>query len=278
MCGADSGGTSRLIGHYSRRKGLADEIEHGIALFDDDRAIFEPVKVLPLEERWRFPNSNPLRHREGEAEWLYFGAPHPNVRVRATLEDVLNPQAYEALSCTNSDAPDRPHLDSDGTPVWSWQSNLPPVDSKTEQRWVKEGQLRADGCRFLPANSQRPAERVALHNGSVRWNAYRRRWVMVACQIGGEASHLGEVWYAESDHPSGPFPVATKILSHNRQTFYNVVHHDFLDRDGGRVIHFEGTYTHEFSGNPDKTPRYNYNQILYRLDLDAPGLRTGQSR
>lgn len=274
----DSGGTSRLIGHYSRRKGLADEIEHGIALFDDDRAIFEPVKVLPLQERWRFPNSNPLRHREGESEWLYFGAPQPNVRVRATLEDVLNPQAYEALSCTNSDAPDRPHLDSEGTPVWSWQSNLPPVDSKTEQRWVKEGQLRADGCRFLPANSQRPAERVALHNGSVRWNAYRRRWVMVACQIGGEASHLGEVWYAESDHPSGPFPVATKILSHNRQTFYNVVHHDFLDRDGGRVIHFEGTYTHEFSGNPDKTPRYNYNQILYRLDLDAPGLRTGQSR
>jgi hypothetical protein len=101
---------------------------------------------------------------------------------------------------------------------------------------------------------------------------------MVACQIGGDASHLGEVWYAESDHPSGPFPVATKILTHNRQTFYNVVHHDFLDREGGRVIHFEGTYTHEFSGNPDKTPRYNYNQILYRLDLDAPGLRAAQSR
>jgi hypothetical protein len=56
------------------------------------------------------------------------------------------------------------------------------------------------------------------------------------------------------------------------------VHHDFLDREGGRVIHFEGTYTHEFSGNPDKTPRYNYNQILYRLDLDAPGLRAAQSR
>jgi hypothetical protein len=37
--------------------------------------------------------------------------------------------------------------------------------------------------------------------------------------------------------------------------------------DGGRTIHFEGTYTNDFSGNPYKTPRYNYNQVLYRLDL-----------
>ena len=46
-----------------------------------------------------------------------------------------------------------------------------------------------------------------------------------------------------------------------------VCHHAFLDRDGGRVIHFEGTYTNDFKGNPWKTPRYNYNQVLYRLDL-----------
>ena len=25
--------------------------------------------------------------------------------------------------------------------------------------------------------------------------------------------------------------------------------------------------THTFSGNPDQTPRYDYNQIMYRLDL-----------
>ena len=33
------------------------------------------------------------------------------------------------------------------------------------------------------------------------------------------------------------------------------------------MIHFEGTYTHDFSGNPLRTPRYDYNQLLYRLDL-----------
>jgi hypothetical protein len=40
-----------------------------------------------------------------------------------------------------------------------------------------------------------------------------------------------------------------------------------FDQKGGRVIYFEGTYTAEFSGNTDPTPRYDYNQIMYRLDL-----------
>ena len=36
---------------------------------------------------------------------------------------------------------------------------------------------------------------------------------------------------------------------------------------------FEGTYTAEFANHAQPTPRYNYNQILYRLDLDDPKLR-----
>ena len=44
-------------------------------------------------------------------------------------------------------------------------------------------------------------------------------------------------------------------------------------RDNGQLIHFEGTYTNDFSGNPEKTPRYNYNQMLYRLDLTSAALK-----
>ena len=69
---------------------------------------------------------------------------------------------------------------------------------------------------------------------------------------------------------------AVKVATHDRQTFYNVCHHAFLDRAGGRLVHFEGTYTNDFSGNPDRTPRYNYNQVLYRLDLGDPALRAAR--
>jgi hypothetical protein len=43
--------------------------------------------------------------------------------------------------------------------------------------------------------------------------------------------------------------------------------HPEFAHDKGRVIYFEGTYSQTFSGNPTPTPWYDYNQIMYKLDL-----------
>ncbi len=274
----DGKGTDKLVCHYSRRKGLAKELEQGIAIFDDEKAVFKPAVQLPLTESWRRPQGHPILHEEGGTQWLLFGSPTPNVRVAATLKAVLDPTQYEAFTCFRAVAgkPQGPDLGKDGKPVWRWQKELPPVNSRVEQRWVKAKKLNPEHARFLPADAAAPADRVVLHSGSVRWNGYRKRWVLVAGQVDGKTSFLGEVWYAEAHSPLGPFTRAVKVLTHDRQSFYNVCHHAFLDRDGGRTIHFEGTYTNDFSGNPEKTPRYNYNQVLYRLDLGAAGLRAAR--
>src|SRR5262245_42376984 len=86
---ADEGAAEKLVGHYSRRKGLAEEYEQGIAVFDDARAVFEPAKDLPFAEKWRRPNGHPILYDEGGTRWLLFGSPTPNVRVPARLRDVL---------------------------------------------------------------------------------------------------------------------------------------------------------------------------------------------
>ena len=83
---------------------------------------------------------------------------------------------------------------------------------------------------------------------------------------------LGEIWYTEALTPLGPWSDAVKIVSHDNYSFYNPKQHPFFDQAGGRVIYFEGTYTHTFTNNPDQTPRYDYNQIMYRLDLADPRL------
>ncbi|HEX4611869.1 MAG TPA: hypothetical protein VH092_26980 [Urbifossiella sp.] len=267
----DADGKERMIAYYTRRKGLTSELEQGVAAFDDEKSIFVPLRELPLAEKWRKPSGHPIPFDDGGTRWLLFGSPTPNVRVPATLEAVLDPARYEAFTCATDGDPKRPDLDADGAPRWRWQKELPPTDSKTEQGWVKAGKLKPEHARFCPADAAKPGDRVVLHSGSVRWNEYRKRWVMLAGQIGG-SSHLGEVWYAESAHPTGPFRRAVKVATHDRQTFYNVCHHGFLDRDGGRVIHFEGTFTRDFSGNPGRVPRYEYNQLLYRLDLTAEAL------
>jgi hypothetical protein len=260
----DEKGQEKLIAHYSRRKGLVDEIEHGIAVFDDERAILVLRVELPLTEKWRHPYGHAETFTEGGKSWLLFGNPALNVRVPATFSDVLDPKRYEAFTCASKNGI---NTDDAGKPVWRWQSELPPMNSEKEAALVKAGKLKAEHARFYPANVQNPKERVRLHSGTVRWNAYSKRWIMLAGQIGGKSSLLGEVWYAAANHPTGPFKDAMPIVTHNKQTFYNVCHHAFLDR--GRYVHFEGTYTNSFSGNPDRTPRYDYNQVLYRLDLST---------
>jgi hypothetical protein len=106
---------------------------------------------------------------------------------------------------------------------------------------------------------------------SVAWNAWRR------CYI-GLFERAGEVLYAEADRPEGPWGALVSVARHDHYTFYNVAHHRFFDQEGGRIIYFEGTYTSAFSDAPTPTPRYDYNQVMYRLDLGDSRLAAAQRR
>ncbi len=113
---------------------------------------------------------------------------------------------------------------------------------------------------------------VKPHSGSIAWNRFRKRWVTVFMQVFGKPSAFGEIWYAEADAPTGPWGAAVKILTHDNYTFYNPRLHPEFTAPDSPILIFEGTYTAEFADRPQPTPRYNYNQMIYRLDLDDPAL------
>lgn len=120
--------------------------------------------------------------------------------------------------------------------------------------------------------------RVKPHSGSITWNEFRKRWVTVFMENLGKPSAFGELWYAEADAPTGPWGTAVKILTHENYTFYNPRIHPEFTPAGSPVLCFEGTYTKEFADHAQPTPRYDYNQILYRLDLDDPKLKPAGDR
>ena len=114
---------------------------------------------------------------------------------------------------------------------------------------------------------------VTPHSGSIAWNAFRKRWVTVFMEKFGKPSAFGELWYAESETPTGPWGATVKVLTHENYTFYNPrLHPEFTPADSPVLI-FEGSYTREFADKPHPTPKYDYTQILYRLDLDDPALK-----
>ncbi len=270
----DETGRERLMCHYAHMESLANMLDHGLAVFNDEQAQFERLRELDLKDRPLFPGqAHPIRYRHHDVDYLYFGEVFPNVRVQADWQHYVDPSAYEVFTCLDDAAPSaEPPLlrTADGQVRYEWTRNAKPIDGAAEHKLTAAGALPAEQTHFVPTDVDRSTP-VILHRGSVRWNAYRQRWIMIATEQGG-TSNLGEVWYAEAVEPTGPWRRAKKIVTHDQYSFYNPVHHPFFDQEGGRVVYFEGTYSQSFSGNPVATPRYDYNQVMYRLDLADPRL------
>ncbi len=257
----DPSGTERLVASFARLRDLGDVLERGLVLYDETTDSFKRLGPVN-EEAHLAPRGHPVR----VGEHYYFGAPGM-ARVRAEWAAVTDPTAYEGFT------PLRPgskeiERGSDGRPVYGWKRNTPPLTSAQEQKLLKEDE------RWNLIRDVQTKAVIAVHAGSVAWNEFRRRYVMIFEQIGGKTSYLGEIWFAQAERPEGPWRTARQIVSHEKMSFYNPVHHPFFDQQGGRLIYFQGTYTNMFSGNTDQTPRYEYNQIMYRLDLSDPRLPT----
>jgi hypothetical protein len=268
----DEQGRERLLAQYERmgKQGKADE--RGLVIFNDQTESFEKLAQFDLNLPLH-PNGRPFRVNVNGETYYYFAVLYPDsafVRVKADLRSLTDQRAYEAFTCLAPGS--RYHKASskldrraDGRLIYAWKANTDPISYARERELIAAGRMQAREAWFQLQDVTTGAA-VATYSGSVQWNEFRRRWVMIA------QKNVGEIWFAEADTPVGPWVYARQIVSHDRYTFYLPTHHPIFDQQGGRVIFFEGTYTNLFSGNPEKTPRYDYNQIMYRLRLDDPRL------
>ena len=263
----DQHGDEKLLCGYAKVKPPLEVYRRGLAQWNNESEQFEQVSEFPSQAPL-YPDGHPLIVREGDATFVYFASPFPLVRTRATAEAYLDLTTYEAFTCLKEGTTlAAPEIDRDasGKARYAWKRNTPPVDAQDQLKMIEQGVLRSAEA-WLQTRDVASGKPVTLHRGSVAWNEYRQRYVLIAVEIFG-SSVLGEVWYAEADAPLGPWEKAIKVVTHDRYSFYNPKHHPYFDQEGGRLIYFEGTFTHSFSGNPHRTPRYDYNQIMYRLDL-----------
>ena len=263
-------GREVMLTRYMRMKDLGAPVEQGLMVYDDAQEQFVKLRELDLQESWRYPSGHPFRWNEARTDYFVFARPFATVRVKADWQSATNPAAYEALTCLaiNSTV-GHPVVarDATGEVVWQWRTDASPVSQKEERDLVKRGLLKPDEARYqlTDADSGQPVE---LHHASIHWNDFLKRWILIGVQTGGR-SFLGEVWFAAADRPFGPWRQAQRVLTHEKYSFYNPAQLPFFDEAGGRWVYFEGTYSRTFSGNDQPTPLYDYNQMLYRLDLAA---------
>ena len=275
-------GQERMLSWFQRRQGMGSVLENGFVGYDDEKQTFEKLRVEPVDSPF-FPTGYPSRVKsDNGADYIYFTAPYPALRVKADSKSYLELSAYEGYTCLKAGARFSPKgttqldRDSAGKLVWAWKRDTPPLDARQQDQLVKAGLMKREESpfRLQDAATGKP---ILLSNCSCFWNEYRHRYIMIASEVLG-ATVLGEVWYSEADRPEGPWIHARKIITHANKSgdahdFYNPTQHPFFDQDGGRLIYLEGSYVNTFSGNAHPTPFYEYNQIMYRLDLSDPRLK-----
>jgi len=267
----DDRGSECLVANYVRVKNLGEMYERGLIIFNDKTESFDRLTQLDLKNPIG-PAGRPLRVRIAGELYYYFPSPSPAplVRVKANLQSIRDPNAYEGFTCLTAGTQyqsSSPKLDraSNGRLIYGWKRGTPPLDYKQQRELVAAGQMKPEEglSSLIDIDTGTEIEHTV---GTVYWNDYRRCWIMITLR------NLQEVYYAEGDTPLGPWGYARRIAVHDHYTFYWPAHFPFLDQEGGRVIYFAGTYTNSFSGNADQTPRYEYNQIMYRLNLEDPRL------
>ncbi|MBN1952095.1 MAG: hypothetical protein JW801_12915, partial [Bacteroidales bacterium] len=251
----------QLYAKYSRMGENFSSLEQGIARYRDSKDIFEPLVRIDSWTGNPHSSGHPERVMINNTEYLYIFHRLGLERVRADLKSITNPESYEYFSCTTS--PDEMTNVSEKkgnkkTGDCSWKAGLKgnftaSQDSLAFQGWFEPVDILS-------------GKKISVNPASVFWNEYKERWVMIAYEF------VGGAWFLEADTPTGPWVYARKIIEHQNYDFYNIGQHPLFDQENGRLIYLEGTYTLGFSGNTCPTPLYDYNQIMYRLNLDTPEL------
>ncbi|MFM8223749.1 MAG: hypothetical protein ACKOJF_33025, partial [Planctomycetaceae bacterium] len=269
----DGSGRERMFAGSMKVRNLLEVYARGLVEWNATTSQWEQRREIPLDTPC-YPIGHVVRVPGPDTGWAGFAHPLPWLRIPAHAEAFLDPRQWEAFTCLQpgSKAGETTvERDADGHVAWGWKRQTAAVWPVDQPRLLQAKTL-ANHELAAPLRDVETGRSVVMHAGSTSWNPFRQRYVMIANELGGSSSLLGEVWYSEAATPLGPWSHAVKIATHEKYSFYNPRQHPFFDSDGGRLIVFEGTYATTFSGNTDPTPRYDYNQVLYQLDLADPRL------
>ena len=182
----DVDGHERLLARNARYLDLATNVEQGLALFNDSTATFQRFQSYSLNAPIT-PQGHSFKHTVNGQEYIYFTQTYPDVRVKATWNDVTHIANWEAYSPlrenTRYDANNPPlDLDSSGNIVMGWKKNTDPLSYEMLHDLVQRGHATREQLPFR-LQDHATGEPIRLHRSSVHWNEFRKSWIMVGVEV-----------------------------------------------------------------------------------------------
>ncbi len=235
----DDAGVQHLGATFLKIRPPLEPCRIGLCEWEPTTQVFQPRKVIWEKEssslkaaELSYPHGHPVRTEDKDGnEVLLFGDPFATLKCEARWESCLDPNQWHAIE--------------------------PQKNVQVQEDVVVRNKEHA----------------IEPHRGAIAYSPYLSRWVTVFNEWNGktddgEPSLLGEVWFATAESPLGPWGRAVKIATHHRHSFYNPQIHRSSAGHDSRWLFYEGTFTVSFTDNDAAVPRYEYNQVLYKLDLE----------
>ena len=262
-------GKEHLYLHYGRMKDLGEAYERGLAVYNDEREIFERVFQYPLETPF-WPKGHYLQANVAGEAYHYFSFATPYMlRSPPDLAHFRDPRSFEAYTCLVAGsrfagAESQVDRDAEGKIRYRWKNDTDPVGITEQEELIRHGLMEPEEA-WIQLRDIETGQPIRPHTGSVYWNSYRQKWIMIF--QAKELLPIGDVWYAEGDTPVGPWVYCWKVATHDQYNLYNPTQHPFFDKHGGRWIYFDGTFSILLAEAQFPVPRYEYNPLMYCLDL-----------
>lgn len=274
----------------------------GLARWDDDAEVFVPVGNPQPEPGIQWV----MKQRPEDGNFIYWANPFVESRFPATFEGIENSSEVENFSPCSPD-PNVGCTQPMNSSSWGWKKGVPALGPNDERELIKKGLLSAADARMqvFDSRTSKPIDGF-LARGSVAWNSHRQKYILLADQqaemaIGaGTGSRYGEIWYCEAPAMTGPWGACTKVVSHKKTgtSCYNPLQLTFMDEHDGQVVYIACTFTSMWSAEAPGTPttadsfgcqfdeyggvdcavavpRYEYNNLVYRLDLGNMAQKEG---
>ena len=274
----DEDGRERLVAGYAKIRPPMETYEHGLVAFDPEtRNVFEKVATIPLDApirpvghsvpaqgRRRRPTSTiadpvpadprPCRRRRPQGPRRVRGVHLPGARQPARRpEDRPRPRRPAPLRLAAGHR----------------GRSTPSEASPARQGGPAQGRTR-------PSSHLRDADTGKAVLAHTRLGLLERVPQAMGDDRGRDRRQVVDAW-ARSGSPRptprsgrGSTPARSSPTTSTASTTRSST--PSSPRTAAASIFFEGTYTTSFSGNTDPTPRYDYNQVMYRLDLSDPRL------
>ena len=251
----------------------------GIATWNDTGSVFEEAA------QWRLgafdsslDGSQGVRGPMGDFNYLF--NPPAVVRISADIRtdvtDLYKSYAgFTPLAPGSNMSAALPAVErgAGGELVWGWKAGTPPILEADEDKLINLGLIKESEarCRIFDADGKR----LYLTRGMAVWNPWRRRFIQISTANGAKAAGIGsadgEQYFAEAHQITGPWENATLVATHGSSKYscYNPVLLPYMDEEEGRVVYHSCTFTHSFSGAKAVVPKYDYNNLVFRLDLSV---------